>query len=194
MIAPILDEIAGEQAGKVTIAKLNVDENPDIARRFDVMSIPTLHRLQGRPAGQAHRRRQGQGRSCSRSSPSSCRPCPGAASLSSRGFLIRPGGPGRAHAAARAYRHPRRGSGARREPTPHAGWAQAFRSERGTSLVTGGGRSGPRRRQIRILQLLGAEEEPCARGAGSWRRLRPAARDRHRCGEACPAVGEPGSG
>ena len=42
MIAPILEEIAGEQAGKVVIAKLNVDDNPDAARRFDVMSIPTL--------------------------------------------------------------------------------------------------------------------------------------------------------
>jgi thioredoxin 1 len=42
MIAPILEEIAGEQAGKVRIGKLNVDENPDLARRFDVMSIPTL--------------------------------------------------------------------------------------------------------------------------------------------------------
>jgi thioredoxin 1 len=42
MIAPILDEIADEQAGKLKIAKLNVDDNPDIARRFDVMSIPTL--------------------------------------------------------------------------------------------------------------------------------------------------------
>jgi thioredoxin 1 len=41
-IAPILDEIATENAGKLTIAKLNVDENPDIALRFDVMSIPTL--------------------------------------------------------------------------------------------------------------------------------------------------------
>jgi thioredoxin 1 len=42
MIAPILGEIAAEQAGNITIAKLNVDENPDLAMRFNVMSIPTL--------------------------------------------------------------------------------------------------------------------------------------------------------
>ncbi len=42
MIAPILDEIAEEQDGKIRIAKLNVDEAGDVARRFDVMSIPTL--------------------------------------------------------------------------------------------------------------------------------------------------------
>ena len=41
-IAPILDEIAEENAGQVTIAKLNVDENPDIAMRYQVMSIPTM--------------------------------------------------------------------------------------------------------------------------------------------------------
>ena len=42
MIAPILSEIAAEQGDHLTIAKLNVDENPDIAMRFNVMSIPTL--------------------------------------------------------------------------------------------------------------------------------------------------------
>ena len=42
MIAPILTEIAAENAGKLQVAKLNVDEHPDLARRFDVMSIPTL--------------------------------------------------------------------------------------------------------------------------------------------------------
>ena len=42
MIAPILEEIAGEQVGKLRVAKLNVDDAPEIARRFEVMSIPTL--------------------------------------------------------------------------------------------------------------------------------------------------------
>ena len=42
MIAPVLEEIASENGDKLQIAKLNVDDNPNIARRFDVMSIPTL--------------------------------------------------------------------------------------------------------------------------------------------------------
>ena len=41
-ISPILSEIAAEQADHLVVAKLNVDENPDIAMRFNVMSIPTL--------------------------------------------------------------------------------------------------------------------------------------------------------
>lgn len=41
-IAPVLEEISEEQAGKVTVAKLNIDENLDVTRRFEVMSIPTL--------------------------------------------------------------------------------------------------------------------------------------------------------
>ena len=42
MIAPILDQIATEYAGKVVIAKMNVDENPKTPMRFNVRGIPTL--------------------------------------------------------------------------------------------------------------------------------------------------------
>ncbi|PSR34050.1 MAG: thioredoxin [Sulfobacillus benefaciens] len=46
MISPILEEVANERAGTVTIAKLNVDENPNLAAEYGVMSIPTLIRFQ----------------------------------------------------------------------------------------------------------------------------------------------------
>jgi thioredoxin len=42
MIAPVLEQIAAEQAGKLKIVKLNSDENPESVRRFRVRSIPTL--------------------------------------------------------------------------------------------------------------------------------------------------------
>jgi thioredoxin 1 len=42
MISPILEEIASEHKDKVRVVKLNVDDNPDVTRRYDVMSIPTL--------------------------------------------------------------------------------------------------------------------------------------------------------
>jgi len=42
MVAPVLDQIAAENPGKVRIWKLNVDDNPASARKYQVMSIPTL--------------------------------------------------------------------------------------------------------------------------------------------------------
>jgi thioredoxin 1 len=42
MISPILEEIASEHAGKIRVCKLNVDDNLGVARRFEVLSIPTL--------------------------------------------------------------------------------------------------------------------------------------------------------
>jgi thioredoxin 1 len=42
MIAPVLEEIASEHADRITVAKLNVDDNPSITMRYNVMSIPTL--------------------------------------------------------------------------------------------------------------------------------------------------------
>lgn len=41
-IAPALEEIAGANGGKVKIVKLNVDENPNVASKYGIMSIPTL--------------------------------------------------------------------------------------------------------------------------------------------------------
>ncbi len=47
MIAPVLDEIAGENADKITIVKVNIDENPGAARDYSIMSIPTMAVFQG---------------------------------------------------------------------------------------------------------------------------------------------------
>jgi thioredoxin 1 len=47
MVAPVLEEIAAENEGKVVVVKLNTDENPEITRRYQVMSIPTMSVFSG---------------------------------------------------------------------------------------------------------------------------------------------------
>lgn len=42
MLAPVIEEIASENEGKIKVGKVNVDENPDLAREYRVMSIPTV--------------------------------------------------------------------------------------------------------------------------------------------------------
>src|SRR5947209_17838301 len=42
MVAPVVEELANEYAGKLQVMKLNTDENPEIAGRYQVMSIPTI--------------------------------------------------------------------------------------------------------------------------------------------------------
>ena len=42
MVSPLVEELAGEYDGKITVVKLNVDENPQIASQYGIMSIPTL--------------------------------------------------------------------------------------------------------------------------------------------------------
>lgn len=46
MVSPILDELAAERPDALTVAKVNVDENPAIAAQYGVMSIPTIIRFQ----------------------------------------------------------------------------------------------------------------------------------------------------
>lgn len=53
MVAPVLEEIAAEHAEKITIAKLDIDANPGIARDYQIMSVPTMIVFQGgRPVKQ----------------------------------------------------------------------------------------------------------------------------------------------
>ena len=73
MMAPVLDQIAAENAGKLRIWKLNVDDNPGVARRYEVMSIPTLIVFKD---GEAKKRivgAKGKAALIGRPEPSSCR-------------------------------------------------------------------------------------------------------------------------
>jgi thioredoxin 1 len=47
LVSPVLEEIANEHAEKLTIVKLNIDENPETARAYQIMSIPTMSVFQG---------------------------------------------------------------------------------------------------------------------------------------------------
>ncbi len=47
LVAPVLEEIANEHADKLNIVKLNIDENPETARAYQIMSIPTMSVFQG---------------------------------------------------------------------------------------------------------------------------------------------------
>lgn len=47
MVAPVLEEIAAENSEKLTVVKLNIDENPGAARDYQIMSIPTMAVFQG---------------------------------------------------------------------------------------------------------------------------------------------------
>lgn len=42
MLTPVLEQVAAEQAGRASVVKVNVDESPELARRYGVQSIPTL--------------------------------------------------------------------------------------------------------------------------------------------------------
>lgn len=47
MVSPVLEEIAAENPDKITVAKLDIDENPKVARDYQVMSIPTMILFKG---------------------------------------------------------------------------------------------------------------------------------------------------
>jgi thioredoxin 1 len=47
MVSPILEEIAAKHEGKVTVAKLDIDANPEIAQQYQILSIPTMLVFQG---------------------------------------------------------------------------------------------------------------------------------------------------
>lgn len=53
MISPILEEVAAERGGALTVVKVNVDENPNLAAEYGVMSIPTL--IQFKNGQETHR-------------------------------------------------------------------------------------------------------------------------------------------
>lgn len=60
MMAPVLDEVAAEVAGKASVYKVDIDREIELAQHYNVMSVPTPHHLQGRSACAAVRGRATQ--------------------------------------------------------------------------------------------------------------------------------------
>jgi thioredoxin 1 len=78
MIGPALEEIAEELAGQVTIAKLNIDENPEVPGRYGVRGIPTMLLFKGgqpiaQKVGAAPRSQMQQWLECNLDVPSQAR-------------------------------------------------------------------------------------------------------------------------
>ena len=66
MVAPVLDEIAGENKDTITVAKVDIDRNPDAMRKYGIMAVPTLMVFQEGRGGQGDPRRQAEGRAAPR--------------------------------------------------------------------------------------------------------------------------------
>jgi thioredoxin 1 len=78
MVGPVIDEIAQEHGDKITVGKVNVDENPSIAQKFGIMSIPTIILFKdGEPAKKVIGARWLTLVSTARNTPHSWAPAPG---------------------------------------------------------------------------------------------------------------------
>ena len=47
MVGPVLEEIAAEHADKISVVKVNIDDNPEVARRYQILQIPTMNVFSG---------------------------------------------------------------------------------------------------------------------------------------------------
>ena len=75
-LSPILEKVVLELGGRLVLAKVDVDANPQLAQGFRAQSIPMVVALVGRPAGAAVHRRGARSSRCARCSPSCCRSRP----------------------------------------------------------------------------------------------------------------------
>ena len=70
MLSPVVDELAEEHSGEVYVGKVNIDEEPELATRFGVMSIPTVMLFKGGVnEGSYYWRRRGRRDGCGKAAP-----------------------------------------------------------------------------------------------------------------------------